>query len=271
MAFFREDSSEITEVDDTSENPQDCDENDDGFLNEVEDTVGAYEADDFDEDNDFEDIEDEKIKELPSCFDHLDDSKKTKELAALNKMTPEERKAYYDILEKEPSITAEVKSVAENNGAKELAGLEDRAKTPSSVLEKKYERGKSVEIEDMKDVIRYTEIYDGGDLAEGTNASLSDFESRGYTVEKVTNTWDNKNATYRGINTTLVSPDGQRFEVQFHTKESFDLKNGELHSLYEERRTLSHDDPRAIELDDKMAELSAKLERPENIDEVKKK
>lgn len=53
------------------------------------------------------------------------------------------------------------------------------------------------------------------------------------------------------------------------TQESFDLKNGELHSLYEQRRTMADDDPRAADLDDRMSELSSQLERPDNIDEVK--
>lgn len=47
------------------------------------------------------------------------------------------------------------------------------------------------------------------------------------------------------------------------------LKNGELHSLYEQRRTMADDDPRAADLDDRMSELSSQLERPDNIDEVK--
>lgn len=113
----------------------------------------------------------------------------------------------------------------------ELQGLEYRVKTPSSTYEKMHEREGETEIGEMKDVIRYTEIYPPDKLAEGTNASLSDFKSRGYTVDRVKNTWDDENTAYRGINANLTSPDGQTFEVQFHTQESFELKNGELHSL----------------------------------------
>lgn len=211
------------------------------------------------------DVDTEK---LPECFDGLSDEAKAKQIDALDKMSESERSEYYKIIEKEPAITSDVQDVADKNGA-ELQGLEYRVKTPSSTYEKMHEREEGTEIGDMKDVIRYTEVYPPDKLAEGTNASLEDFESKGYTVDKVKNTWDEPNASYRGINANLTSPDGQTFEVQFHTKESFDLKNGELHSLYEERRTMADDDPRAAELDDKMTELSSKLERPENIDEVK--
>lgn len=212
--------------------------------------------------------EDARKQELPSCFSGLSEESKAKQYEALDKMSKEEKKAYFDIIEKEPKITADVQDVANKNGA-ELQGLEYRVKTPSSTYEKMHEREEGMDIGEMKDVIRYTEIYPPDKLAEGTNASLKDFESRGYTVDRVKNTWDDENTSYRGINANLTSPDGQTFEVQFHTQESFDLKNGELHSLYEQRRTMADDDPRAVELDDRMSELSSKLERPDGIDEVK--
>ena len=232
---------------------------DDELEKELDDKYSKYNKD----------VQDDPTKkELPACFDGLSDVAKAKQCEALDKMTDEEKKAYMDIIEKEPAITADVKDVTSKNGG-ELQGLEYRVKTPSSTYEKMHGREESVEIGEMKDVIRYTEIYPPDKLAEGTNSSLRDFESRGYTVDRVKNTWDDENASYRGINANLTSPDGQKFEVQFHTQESFDLKNGELHSLYEKRRTMADDDPRAVELDDKMTELSSKLKRPDNIDEVK--
>lgn len=246
-----------------------------GDVSEVESGLEVTESE-MDEDlaNELENKYNKKVevetpkKELPDCFDGLSEESKSKQYEALDKMTDEERKAYFDIVEKEPAITADVQDVADKNSA-ELQGLEYRVKTPSSTYEKMHEREEGTEIGEMKDVIRYTEIYPPDKLAEGTNASLSDFESRGYTVDRVKNTWDDENTAYRGINANLTSPDGQTFEVQFHTQESFELKNGELHSLYEERRTMADDDPRAAELDDRMSELSSKLERPDNVDEVK--
>lgn len=205
---------------------------------------------------------------LPACFDGLSEEKRAKQIEALGKMTPEEREEYLSIVEKEAAITADAQSIADKNGA-ELKGLENRVKTPSSTYEKMYDRGEPRKLGGMNDIIRYTEVYPADRLAEGTNASLDEYESRGYTVDRVKNTWDEENASYRGINATLTSPDGQKFEVQFHTQESYDLKNGELHKLYEERRTMADDDPRAVEIDEKMVELSSKLDRPDNINEVK--
>ena len=208
--------------------------------------------------------------ELPACFDKMSDESKAKQVEALGKMSADEKNSYFDIIEREPAITNDVKNVAEKNMA-ELQGLEYRVKTPSSTYEKMYDRGSGehVDVQEMNDVIRYTAVYSPDELADGTNACLSDFESRGYTVDRVKNTWDNENATYRGINAVLTNPEGQSFEVQFHTQESFDLKNGELHALYEQRRTMADDNPKAIELDEKMAELSSKMERPKGIEKVR--
>ena len=195
---------------------------------------------------------------------------KVHDVDVLSKMSDEERKAYSDIIAKEPAITNDVKSVAELSGG-ELQGLEHRLKTPSSVYEKLHERGESVTMGDLNDVIRYTEIHSQDSLANGTNISLNEYATKGYSVDKVKNSWLDEDATYRGINATLTSPDGQSFEVQYHTQESFDLKNGELHTLYNERRVLPDDNERAIELDAKMREMSSKLTVPSNIESVNKK
>lgn len=239
---------------------------DDVYNRYITDSVDNKEDVDFKSDNSYNDSGEKS--ELPDCFSNLSDDAKNKQIEALNKMSDDEKNSYFAIIEKEPKITEGVKNVAENNGA-ELAGLEYRVKTPSSTYEKMHERTKEKDLDDMDDVIRYTEIYSPDELAEGTNDSLKEFESKGYKIDSVRNTWDKEGATYRGINAKLTSPDGQKFEMQFHTKESFELKNGELHSLYEKSRTMSVDNPKAIEINDKMSELSAKLERPKNIDEVK--
>ena len=41
---------------------------------------------------------------------------------------------------------------------------------------------------------------------------------KGYESVKVKNFWTNKGNPYNGINCTFKTPDGQRFEVQFHTQ-----------------------------------------------------
>ena len=206
--------------------------------------------------------------DLPETFDNLSDADKEKQMNALSKMSDAERSKYIEIASREPEITTDAKEITTNNGG-ELQGLDDRLKTPDSTYEKMYDRESKTDISEMKDVIRYTEVYPPDNLSKGTNDSLAEYASRGYSVDRVKNTWNDENPTYKGINANLTSPDGQTFEVQFHTQESFDLKTDELHSLYKERRTVSDDNPKAIELEDKMKDLSAGLESPKNVDEVK--
>ena len=60
--------------------------------------------------------------------------------------------------------------------------------------------------------------------------------------------------------------------MQYHTKESFDLNNGELHELYERQRKITDDESEEyLEIEDKMIELSSKLTFPKNIERVKNK
>lgn len=108
------------------------------------------------------------------------------------------------------------------------------------------------------------------DLVERMNAAIDGFAEMGYNTSELKNTWNNSFDPYNGINTTVVAPNGQKFEVQYHTKESFDLKNGEMHKLYEQAR-LIEDKKSAeyLELQDKMYELSDALTVPSGIERVK--
>ena len=189
---------------------------------------------------------------------------------AYDKFSSEEKSFYDNCVETEPEITEDVvESVTESGG--EMAGLEFRLKTPSSLYEKLYERpdDDDAEIEDMKDIIRYTEIDDESELAENTQETLDDLKSEGYVVLKVKNTWTDEKSSYKGINTQLQSEDGQMFELQFHTQESFDLKNGEMHTLYEKARVLDPKSEEYLKLEDQMFELSEQLEVPDDIEKIK--
>ena len=57
--------------------------------------------------------------------------------------------------------------------------------------------------------------------------------------------------------------------MQYHTRESFDLKNGPLHELYEKRRMPTTSKTEKYRLDNEMLELSKTLKVPKNIERVK--
>ena len=238
-------------------------EQDEDLSHELDDKYQDYIA----SSKEFSYGESSKGGKLPEPFENLPEADKQKEMDALSKMSDKERAKYLEIASKEPAITKDATEIAASSGG-ELQGLEYRLKTPSSTYEKMHDRDDSVDIEEMGDVIRYTEVHPPDKLAEGANNSLAEYESRGYTVDRVKNTWDDEDSCYKGINATLTSPEGQTFEAQYHTQESYDLKN-EMHPQYEEWRTLADNDPRKKEIGDQMKQQSSELHRPENVEKVK--
>ena len=60
-------------------------------------------------------------------------------------------------------------------------------------------------------------------------------EAREYRMVYSKNHWCD-DPEYKGINTRWVTPEGQRFEVQFHTAESYHAKQEVTHGSYERLR-----------------------------------
>ncbi len=163
----------------------------------------------------------------------------------------------------ETKVTQDLKNLAKANGGK-MEGLEFRLKTPESLERKLASDGIN---EPMNDVLRYTIIIDD-DLAKGTSAILKGLESKGYQTVKIKNTFQ-KGQIYKGINTNVKTPDGNIFEIQYHTSESFNVKQNINHSLYEEYRLLDKTSQEAINLEKRMIENSNTIKLPQNINKIK--
>lgn len=184
--------------------------------------------------------------------------------------------AYDKITANEPQITDDLQEISNLTGT-EMVGLEYRLKTKASYLRKVNSDSKNSldakvigeTISGTNDVIRYTYQAAGDKLVESYFSVVREMEAKGYSTFKLKNTWRDKRNPYRGINAIFTSPSGQRFEVQFHTPESFDLKNGPLHQLYEEFRLDSTPPERRAELTREMFALSSKLAVPKDIDQIK--
>ncbi len=211
-------------------------------------------------------------KEVPASFNEFQNVKYTDKLEyGILKAQSRGMTYYNQALENEPVITEQVKKMAESAGMNNL-GLEYRIKTKESFLEKirkNYQPdGNEYEI---KDIVRYTLGAPPDNLADKTLLAIENFEKEGYNTVRIKNTW-HPDSSYNGINTFIKSPSGQTFEMQYHTPESFDLKNGELHKLYEKQRKLLDDESEEfLEIEDRMIELSSKLTFPNNIERVKNK
>jgi len=74
--------------------------------------------------------------------------------------------------------------------------------------------------------------------------------------------WKNtsNHAVYNGISQHLGRHTGQKFEVQFHTPDSFAMKDQVLHPLYEESRLATVTTSRYLDLKTEMAQKASTLE-----------
>ena len=174
----------------------------------------------------------------------------------------------------EPIITADINNIAIKAGGK-LVGLENRLKSPSSIkrkIEAEIADGfsKSKSLTKIRDVIRYTTVFKEKDFVTRYTAMQYLLAIKGYKTIVVKNTWRNDSA-YKGVNTFIQNEDGDVFEMQYHTQQSFDLKNGLLHKLYEQFRnpkTPFHEKEKLLL---EMRKLSSKIKVPEGIELIEDK
>lgn len=167
----------------------------------------------------------------------------------------------------EPSITSSLQEITQEVGD-HLTGLDYKIKGKDSLVRKMSQEPDAK----MRDVVRYTSISDPENLADHYRKVVAEFEYRGYTQTAEKNYWNTPNSenAYNGLNCNFKTPDGYEFELQFHTEESFKLKDGALHKLYEEQRLLDpvKDSARVKELNQQMLHLSNGLTRPVGIDRI---
>lgn len=178
--------------------------------------------------------------------------------------------SYYDkAVKNEPIVTEQVKSIAKQSGMS-TEGLKYRIKSKDSYLRKIRSNyspdGNQYEI---KDILRYTYSADAKTVTDKTLKAFEIFQNNGYNISEVKNYWFNKNNPYNGINTVVATPSGQKFEVQYHTSESYRIKDS-MHEDYEKWRVLDKSSPEAVALRKRMHEQSNEMTRPANIGKVKK-
>ena len=96
------------------------------------------------------------------------------------------------------------------------------------------------------------------DYVDGVNNALDKLRDMGHEVE-VKNYWDEGDG-YQGINVVIKHPDGFLYELQFHTPESFKVKQA-AHDAYDEYQA-QRDDAVRLELFRRMAAAAAQLPMP---------
>lgn len=190
----------------------------------------------------------------------------------------------------EPQITKDLQNIASEVSA-EMVGLEDRFKTEESLtrkiaegsvknVRKFFESGYSLEnaiekavkmrAERNNDTLRYTFIFSFEKYVFGFKQSLQKLKQNGFKVpeDKIWNAWKNIGTIfdkgYRGINITIISSQGQVFELQFHTRSSHKLKT-ETHVLYEELRGLKNSHERENEIIQELVKMAETVRVPKGV------
>lgn len=141
----------------------------------------------------------------------------------------------------EPKITMDMKSL-ENSNSK-LVGLDYKLKGEDSLSRKIISDSIDDTISYTKsatnigDSVRYTLVISDEMYTSEIKKSLDSLVDKGYKVNKFKNFWGED--IYQGINVSLISPDGIKMELQFHTNDSFITKEKLNHIYYEIARNKS--------------------------------
>jgi len=168
-------------------------------------------------------------------------------------------------LERE-KITPALRAIESQDPRRHLVGLKDCVKGRDRIGEKvaksMAEKGLSADqaISRVPDAIRYTLQYDEAQYTQGVIADIGRMKMQDFKLDILKNSWSSDQ--YKGINSQWIEPEtGQRFEVQFHTRISFEAKQI-THDAYERQRTLKADKFEGMVLEAFQKKVSAEVPIP---------
>jgi hypothetical protein len=166
----------------------------------------------------------------------------------------------------EPAISDSMQTAAHAAGG-ELVGFEHRLKSGESLDRKigKYESEGHMTHEQavgsINDAVRYTVQTSPEGYSAGYVQAQQSLSAAGHTRLRTRQYWANPDQTgYVGINEVWQTSSGQRFEVQFHTAQTWALKQ-QSHVFYEHYRTARTPSARRI-ADQQMHALWSHVEVP---------
>ncbi len=169
----------------------------------------------------------------------------------------------------ETAITQDLTDVTDEHSY--LAGLENRFKNLDSLSRKikadSIEKKISLQgaAEGVGDVLRYTMVITPEKYSESVKSSMDSLLNKGYRVVKFRNAWGDK--FYQGINVVMMDKNDCKFELQYHTPQSFDIKT-QSHEFYEIRRSsTATPEERAKAVKDSI-EINSLVDMPDRADGV---
>ena len=172
-----------------------------------------------------------------------------------------------------PEVTTAMEAIADSVPGAKLFGLEHCIKGPERYKEKVAEdlrampdRSAGEIIDGIPDAVRYTYQFSADRYAAGYRELCERASDAGNEMTASRNFW--ASTQYKGINTRWSTSDGQLFEVQVHTPESFEAK--ELtHGAYERMRNIGPESSERKELYDYQELVSRKIPTPPGALDIK--
>jgi hypothetical protein len=149
-----------------------------------------------------------------------------------------------------------------------LVGFDHRLKGPDRIKDKVAEdmlfkmREPEQALAGVKDVVRYTFQYGETGYTDAVHADIDRLKECGFQQVELRNSWTDSH--YRGINSRWREPlTGQLFEVQFHTRTSYEAKQL-THGAYERLRNPCTSDSERGELESLQERVCRNISIPRN-------
>ena len=180
--------------------------------------------------------------------------------------------------ENEPQITADLQDIISKTSGNinydvgnGKTALDFRKKGFDSLERKMNSDLKEKSLDDIMngtyDIVRYTDLVESDKFVDDYYKIMDELTKKGYKVQRVKNTFNDDTKSYKGVNTVVESPTGYKFELQYHTPESMEVKEIN-HKLYEKSRLDTTLENERARLEAKMLENSSKLKPILKIDKI---
>lgn len=170
----------------------------------------------------------------------------------------------------EPTISEDVRSIAEANGGR-LERFDSRLKTVGSLNRKILgimivdDTTADEAASEIRDAIRYTVVLDEHAYWANGTRIVEALQNAGYTLADASPGW--KRFGYKGRNDKFDTPTDQQFELQIHTQASLDAAE-KCHPLYEEWRLASTSPKRKAQLAALQDQIFAAVPVPDDVELV---
>lgn len=176
----------------------------------------------------------------------------------------------------EPKITKDVTESIKEAGSI-VYGLDHRLKTKDSLMRKidKDSIEKNILIDDaakdINDSIRYTSVSDNDSYTKKYYSVKNSLEEKGYKEIKCKNyflLFKEGKAKHKQVTSVFEDPNGNKFEIQFQTPESMDVKERKT-SLYEEVRKVGINESRKNQIIKQMESMADEITDPKDVYSIK--